>query len=196
MATGTESAQSAQPKRPGRTAGVTSEFTLFPKIKPGHVDALREALDRFNERFSTSGQAVLEQIGTLHFARHVIFDNGTRLLFASEFDGTWDTYIDDFAATVIGANLDEAFQHCEGYPGITDPGVKDWVVAVQEPASVFVSSYPALTVKQIWKDQRVNEAFQAVLDTPEFQAVLDNPGDAAALLATSAFQKLLDEAAG
>jgi hypothetical protein len=34
-----------------------------------------------------------------------------------------------------------------------------------------------------------------VLDTPEFQAALDNPANAA-LRATPAFQKLLDEAAG
>ena len=50
-------------------------------------------------------------------------------------------------------------------------------------------------MQQIWKDQRVNEAFQAVLDTPEFRAALDNPANAA-LLATPAFQKLLDVAAG
>ncbi|MCW2722281.1 MAG: hypothetical protein JWR81_6103, partial [Pseudonocardia sp.] len=52
-----------------------------------------------------------------------------------------------------------------------------------------------LTVKQIWKDQRVNEAFQAVLDAPEFRAALEDPANAA-LVGTPAFQKLLDEASG
>ena len=120
-------------------------------------------------------RAALHQIGTLHDARHVLFDNDTRHMFASVFGGSWDTYIDDFGKTAIGGRFDKVFSHTEGFPGIGDPGVKDWFVAQQEPAGVFVSSYPDLTVQQIWKDQRVNEAFQAVLDTPEFRAALENP---------------------
>jgi hypothetical protein len=131
----------------------------------------------------------------LHDARHVIFDNDTQLLFASVFDGSWDTYIDDFATTVVGERFDRVFSHTEGFPGVKDPNVKEWFVSKQEPALVFVSSYPDLTVKQIWKDQRVNEAFQAVLDSSEFRAALENPANKE-LLASPAFQKLLDQAAG
>ncbi|MFF7600081.1 hypothetical protein [Streptomyces mirabilis] len=143
---------------------------------------------------SENVHAAVRQIGTLHDARHVIFDNDTRFMFASVFDGSWDTYIDDFAQTVVGARFDKVFSHSEGFPGVTDPGAKDWFVAQQEPAEVFVSAYPDLTVQQIYKDQRVEEAFEAVLDTAEFRAALDNPANAE-LLATPAFQKLLEEAA-
>jgi quinol monooxygenase YgiN len=196
MATKTEATQSAQPKRPGMTDGVCGEFTVFTKIKPGHADALRKDLAEIASASSTEGaRAAMKEIGTLHDARHVIFDDDTRHMFASVFDGSWDTYIDDFAKTAVGANFEKVFSHAEGFPGIADPNVKDWFVAHQAPAGVFGSSYPDLTVQQIWKDQRVNEAFQAVLDTPEFRAALDNPANAA-LLATPAFQKLLDEAAG
>ena len=73
--------------------------------------------------------------------------------------------------------------------------IQDWFVAHQEPALNFTPSYPDLTVKQIWKDQEVNEAFQEVLDTPEFRAALDDPANKE-LLATPAFQKLLDKATG
>jgi quinol monooxygenase YgiN len=178
------------------TDGVCGEFTVFTKIKPGHADALRKDLAEIASASSTEGaRAAMKEIGTLHDARHVIFDDDTRHMFASVFDGSWDTYIDDFAKTAVGANFEKVFSHAEGFPGIADPNVKDWFVAHQAPAGVFGSSYPDLTVQQIWKDQRVNEAFQAVLDTPEFRAALDNPANAA-LLATPAFQKLLDEAAG
>ncbi|MET7727700.1 hypothetical protein [Streptomyces mirabilis] len=191
MTATTGAAQSAHPERPGRSDGVCSEFTVFTKIKPGHADALREDLARIA---SVENRAALRQIGTLHDARHVIFDNDTQFMFASVFDGSWDTYIDDFGKTVVGANFDVIFSHSEGFPGVSDPGVKDWFVAHQEPAGVFVSSYPDLTVQQIWKDQRVDDAFQAVLDTSEFRAALDNPANAE-LLATPAFQRLLEEAA-
>ncbi|WP_326763660.1 hypothetical protein OG978_02910 [Streptomyces sp. NBC_01591] len=160
----------------------------------GHADALREDLATLaSGSDDADNRAALHQIGTLHDARHVIFDNDTRFMFASVFDGSWDTYIDDFARTVVGAHFDRIFSHSEGFPGIADPGVKDWFVAHQEPAGIFVSSYPELTVQQIWKDHRVDEAFEEVLDTPEFRAALDNPANAE-LVATPAFQKLLKEA--
>ncbi|MFE7539246.1 hypothetical protein [Streptomyces platensis] len=136
----------------------------------------------------------MHQIGTLHDARHVIFDDDTRFMFASVFDGSWDTYIDDFGKTVVGQNFDRIFSHSEGWPGVSDPGVKDWFVEHQAPAEVFDSSYPDLTVQQTWKDQRVNEAFQDVLDTPEFREALENPANAK-LVGTPAFQKLLEQAA-
>ncbi|KXF55415.1 hypothetical protein AXA44_37805 [Rhodococcus sp. SC4] len=180
----------AEPKRPGVRDGVCSEFTVFTDIKPGHADALREDLANL-QRANLADRSALRQIGTLHDARHVIFDDGRRFMFASVFDGSWDDYIDDFAATVVGEHFDKVFAHSEGFPGVADPGVKDWFVAHQAPADVFASSYPDLTVQQIWKDQRVSEAFQGVLDTPEFQAALENPANAE-LLATPAFQKLLD----
>jgi hypothetical protein len=191
--TTTRPSQSTLPERPGRSAGVCSEFTVYTTIKAGDVDALRDDLAALASTGSEATQAAIGQIGTLHDARHVMFDDDKRFMFASVFDGPWDTYIDDFATTVVGENFGKIFSHSEGFPGITDPGVKDWFVAHQAPASVFVSGYPDLTVKQIKNDQRVNEAFQAVLDTPEFRAALEDPANAA-LVATPAFQKLLEEA--
>jgi hypothetical protein len=193
MSTEQETPQSTQPKRPGLTEGVMTEFTVFTKIKPEEADALREDLS------AMSGEAgardAMEQIGTLHSARHVMFDNGTRHMFASVFDGSWDSYIDDFAKTAVGERFERVFRHTEGFPGIKDPNVKDWFAAQQQTAGVFATAYPDLTVQQIWKDQRVNQAFQEVLDTPEFRAALDNPA-LAELMATPAFQKLLNEAQG
>lgn len=192
MASATGATQSAQPERPGLTDGVCGEFTVFAKIKPGQVDALREVLAQAEAKMDRSGQ---REIGTLHDARVLILDDDTRFMFASRFDGSWDTYIDDFSVTIAGENFEKLFSKTEGFPGMKDPNVKEWFVANQVPASFFTTSYPDLTVQQIWKDQRVNEAFQEVLDTPEFRAALDNPANAA-LVASPAFQKLLDEAAG
>ncbi|MDT0448037.1 hypothetical protein [Streptomyces hesseae] len=174
---------------------MSSEFTVFTKIKPGEAEALRKDLAAMADAAQDAeAHAAVRQIGTLHDARHVIFDDDTRFMFASVFDGSWDAYIDDFAKTVVGARFERVFSHSEGFPGIHDPGVKDWFVAHQAPANVFISAYPDLTVQQIYKDHRVEEAFEEVLDTPEFRAALENPANAE-LVATPAFQKLLEEAA-
>jgi hypothetical protein len=196
MATTIDTTKSAQPERPGLHDGVASEFLVVTKIKPGQAPALRKTIEALNSPSrEQTRRAAVRDIGTIHDARHAIFDNDTRFLFASVFDGSWDTYIDDFATTAIADVFSEVFQFSEGFPGISDPNVKDWFVAHQVPAISFTSAYPELTTKQVWKDQRVNEAFQAVLDSPEFGAALKDPANAA-LLATPVFQKLLDEAAG
>lgn len=194
MTATTKASQSAHPDRPGRSDGVCNEFTVITKIKPGEAGALREVLAELSDTGDTEKvHEAVRQIGTLHDARHVIFDDDTRFMFASVFDGSWDTYIDDFAKTVVGERFDKVFSHSEGFPGIKDPGVKEWFVAHQAPAGVFVSAYPDLTVQQIYKDHRVEEAFEEVLDTAEFRAALDDPANAR-LVATPAFQRLLEEA--
>jgi hypothetical protein len=41
-----------------------------------------------------------QKVGTLHNMRFVFFDNDTRILFATAYDGDWDTYINDFATKI------------------------------------------------------------------------------------------------
>jgi hypothetical protein len=194
MATTIDTTTSAQLERPSKHDGVISEFMVIAKIKPGQAPALRQALAQIDrpER-DESRRAALRDIGTLHTARWVLIDDDTRFMFVSKFDGDWDTYIDDFATTEIANVFSDIFAFAEGFPGISDPNVKDWFVSSQAPAASFITSYPDLTTQQIWKDQRISEAFQTVLDAPEFRAMLDNPANAA-LRATPAFQALLDEA--
>jgi hypothetical protein len=162
-----------QPKRKGLKSGVMTEFTVITKVKPGHEKALREAIERATHD-PRRAQAV-QEIGTLHEARFVLFDNDTRLMFCSSFDGTWDKYIDDFAATYIANIFDATFSHCEGYPGLTDPGIKDWFMANAQEAVAYICAYPDATVKEIWKALAVEKAYQKVLDNPAAEQALQAP---------------------
>lgn len=162
-----------QPKRKGYRSGVQTEFTVFARIKPGEGQALRDALDQVKNDPHRAG--AVQEIGTLHEARWVVFDNDSRLMFCSSFDGTWDKYIDDFAATYISHVFDVVFQHCEDYPGLNDPHVKDWLQSIGVEASAFLSAYPDATVKQIWRALAVEKAFQEVLDNPEAEQPLQDP---------------------
>ncbi|MBW4980858.1 hypothetical protein KZZ05_21525, partial [Marinobacter adhaerens] len=65
-----------------------------------------------------------QKVGTLHDMRFAFFDDDTRILFATTYDGDWDTYINDFA-TKIPDLMDLLFQSVEGWPGIKSPKVKD-----------------------------------------------------------------------
>ena len=146
------------PVRPGKRLGTTTEFTIIVPLKPGGADKLREQVLP-----NVSWEAAVK-LGTLHNARVVIFDNDTRVLFATMLDGSWDNYIDDFGGFISGS-LDAVFQDAEGYPGVQSPDIKDWFVKYQVEADAFYSAYPEASAKQIKKGQRVLKAWEEMLDT-------------------------------
>jgi hypothetical protein len=154
----------ADPKRPGLKVGARTEFLVIADVIPGHEDVLRQVLAEHMDNPLT--QAAVDEIGTLHEARFVLLDGGKRLMFCSSFDGSWDTYIDDFAATAIGQDFDVTWGHVQGFPGIKSPDVKDWFMAHAVQAGNFVAAYPEPTVKQVWRALALQKTFEQVLDTP------------------------------
>ncbi|MES9525057.1 hypothetical protein [Streptomyces capoamus] len=151
----------AQAQRPGMKYGRTSEFTLFFNVKPGHGQQIRDIFQQ--PGFEEKRKQMSASIGTLHDARWVLFDNDTRLLFATNFDGDWDAYIDDFAAKIPDV-FDAVLQHTEDYPGIHDPHIKDRIVEHQATACSYFRTIPDATVKDLKKALRVQQAFQSLLD--------------------------------
>jgi hypothetical protein len=174
-----------EPSKPGQSVGTTSEFTLFFRIKPGHAPALRDALEKLQ---STPGYVPGDYkmpITSIHEARFALFDDDTRLLFATSFDGAWDAYMVDFFNTGPTLQLfDATFQHVEGYEGLPDmAALKAFISSAQETATAYARNYPG-TVKEIRKALRVNDAFQRVLDDPAAAEALQHP----------ALKPLLDQA--
>jgi hypothetical protein len=170
--------------RPGVSVGPTSEFSLFFRVKPGEGEQLRAALhDLQNSPGYRPGDYELP-IATIHEARFVLFDDDSRLLFATSFDGPWDAYMEDFASKPLQL-FDAIFRHVEGYSGLPDlTAVKEFILSAQETAGGYARNYGG-TVKEIRKAQRVNDAFQRVLDDPAAEDALQHP----------ALAPLLEEAA-
>jgi len=172
------------PSRPGIQVGPTSEFSLFFHVKPGHGEALRDSLRALQEAPGYRPGDYDLPIGVIHEARFVPFDNDTRLLFATSFDGSWDAYMLDFASKPLKL-FDAIFQHVEGYEGLPDlEAVKNFIMSAQHTAGGYSRNYGG-TVKEIRKAQRVNKAFQQVLDDPEAAELLQAPA-LAPLLAEAA----------
>lgn len=148
--------------RPGLKAGRSHEFTLITKLKPGGAERLRKKLAS-DANFANQNQAVVDRVGTVHDLRFVIFDNDTRLLFASTFDGDWDAYIDDFAARIPDL-IDLAFGEIEDYPGIRSPDIKDFIVKNQVSSTYFYSAYPNASVRDVWKAMKIKGGLDVLLD--------------------------------
>jgi hypothetical protein len=95
--------------------------------------------------------------------RFVFFDNDTRILFATTYDGDWDTYINDFA-TKIPELMDLLFANVEGWPGIASPDVKDFIARHQVDAAGWFVANPQVTVVDVRRYQRMDKALGAFLD--------------------------------
>jgi hypothetical protein len=160
--------------RPGVAVGSASEFSLFFHVRPGHGEAARVAIRALqNSPGYRPGDYDLP-IASIHEARFVLFDDDTRLLFATSFDGPWDAYMEDFAAGGLQL-FDAIFRHVEGYDGLPDvAAVKEFVLSAQVTAAAYARNYPG-TVKEIRKAERVNKAFQQVLDSPQAGEALQHP---------------------
>jgi hypothetical protein len=170
--------------RTGITVGPTSEFSLFFDVRPGQQREIREAVTTLQHSPGYRPGDYELPIATIHEARFVLFDDDTRLLFATSFDGPWDAYMEDFASKPLKL-FDSIFQHVEGYEGLPDlAAVKAFILSAQHPASGYSRNYGG-TVKEIRKAQRVNDAFQRVLDDPAAEEALQHPA-LAPLLAEAA----------
>jgi hypothetical protein len=155
--------QGATPE-PGATDGQAHELTLLLPLKPGGADRTRELIKQVF--WTDASRARRDAMDILHDLRVVFVDNDTRMLFCTVFDGTWDSYIDDFASKMPD-QLDALFGEVEGYPGIHDPKAKDYIIKNQSTADAFYSAYPNTTVTEIRKGQRVLQAWEELLDASE-----------------------------
>jgi hypothetical protein len=170
--------------RPGITVGTTSEFSLFFRVRPGQEQEIREAVAALQNSPGYRPGDYAVPIASIHEARFVLFDDDTRLLFATSFDGPWDAYMVDFASKPLQL-FDSIFRHVEGYEGLPDlDAVKSFILSAQHSAAGYARNYGG-TVKEIRKAQQVSDAFQRVLDDPAAEEALAHP----------ALAPLLDEAA-
>jgi len=170
--------------RPGIQVGSATEFTLFFRVIPGQGDAIREAIQGLQQTPGYRPGDYALPISSIHEARFVLFDDDTRLLFATSFDGSWDAYMDDFAMSPL-AGFDAIFRYTVGYEGLPDvAAIKAFVLGAQRSADGYSRNYPG-SVKELRKANRVNAAFQQVLDNPAAAEALQHPA-LAPLLAEAA----------
>ena len=138
-----------------------NQLTLVTVVMPGQVDRVRavmSAIDAYAKRLSPSGS--LMGISTIHFVKWLVIDNGRRLMMVSDYDGSWESYIDEFAEMIL-SGLDAIWETSYGYPpdGARDlPSFKRFLRSHQVPAEIFFSAYPEQTVLNIANDRALAQA--------------------------------------
>ena len=145
--------------RVGARLGKVSELTIIVPFAPGGAKRLRAFLRLLRGNLSQGA----DKVGTVHDMRFVFFDNDTRLLFATAYDGDWDTYIDDFV-TKIPDYLDIIDSALGRLAGHSQPGAKDYLAKHQITAEGWYVANPNLTVAETRRLKRVGKAVEEFLD--------------------------------
>src|ERR687898_3008879 len=134
---------------PGLMVGPTSEFSLFFRVKAGEGASLRAALSDLQNTPGYRPGDYNVAISTIHEARFVLFDDDTRLVFVTSFDGPWDAYMEDFFTSGPTLGLfDVVFRHVEGYEGLPDrTALRTFILGAQQTAAAYARNYGG-TVKE------------------------------------------------
>jgi hypothetical protein len=142
-------AQPIPPGYPPEDAVLQNQLTLVTDIRLGETHRLAAVLaliDLYGRRLSTPG--LLVGISTIHTVRWAIIDHGRRLLMVSNYDNTWENYIDEFAEMIL-SGLDALWCSAPDYPvaGAQDvAALKQFLRRHQAPANVFYSALPETSV--------------------------------------------------
>jgi len=161
---------------------VQNPFTAIGHVKPSLFRRatlrvilfyLGYAARHFFNRGNLSG------VKTIHFARWVYIDGKQRMFFASNYDGSLESYMDDFIDKVAwGLNL--VFSNGVGYPrtrwlvlgGAKDElAFKDYLRIHQVPTRVWYSAYDRLTALNIEQNERVRAGLRGGDETAWVQAL-------------------------
>ncbi len=137
-----------------------NQFTQIITMKPGKVRLLTVNALMLYAKFRVHNEFVygkLMGIPTIHFARWLLIDNNKRMLFFSNFDGSWQQYLGDFIDK-SGWGLTAIFGNTENFPkarylfwggAYDEEHFLAWSRYYQIPTQVWYCAYPLLSIKNI-----------------------------------------------
>ncbi len=150
---------------------VTNQFNVFGDVKPGLFRFLTFKFILFILNYLTRhvfNRGFLTRIKTIHFARWVFMDNNHRAFFASNYDGSHESYMDDFI-NKVGWGLNLSFGNSVGYP-TTKWLIKKGAYREQQfkytqrrhqfPSEVWYKAYPGLTAIDLARNSRIRKGVE------------------------------------
>lgn len=157
---------------------VQNQLTHLVEVRPGWFRqlTLRTVLGGINflaRHYYNRGD--LGGIPSIHFARWVIIDGGRRLLFFSNYDGSWERYLGDFIDQAA-VGLTGVWSNTRGYPktrllfgkGATnEEDFKQWTRDHQVYTQVWYSAHAEESVRNILQNVAVCAKLKSQLQSRE-----------------------------
>jgi deferrochelatase/peroxidase EfeB len=156
--------------------GAQNHMTTISRLKPGWLRrlTLRIAFIVVGSGRFVGAPGFLGKNGVIHFARWMRLPGTTQLIFWSNFDNTWESYVADFIADAP-SGVTAIWSNCRGFPRakfLFGAGAEDrdrlvhWARRQQTPTLFWYSGYPGLTTARI----RNNAAIRQGLASAESDA--------------------------
>jgi hypothetical protein len=164
---------------------VQNHFASVADVKPGlfRMLILKTVLKLIHLLAAiASNQGSLSGITSIHFARWVVIDRGKKLLFLSNYDGSWENYLDDFIDRASNG-LTAIWSNTIGFPRtsfLVNGGARDELLfktltrRSQRPSLVWYSAYPDLSMQNIQSNAAIREGLFAKLTPAAEQTWLRN----------------------
>ncbi|HET8938665.1 MAG TPA: hypothetical protein VFN67_34705 [Polyangiales bacterium] len=158
-------------------------FTAGGYVKPGWVR--RAAVSSLLPLIGWGSRHLFTQdslagVKSIHFARWVPLDEGRRVIFASNYDGSLESYNNDFIDLVAwGLNL--IFSNGLGYPSTRwlifggaryEQDFKNFLRSRQIPTPVWYSAYPQLSARNVERNAKLRAGLRGRMTEQEAQAWL------------------------
>ncbi|HEY0607864.1 MAG TPA: hypothetical protein VGD58_33420 [Herpetosiphonaceae bacterium] len=169
-------------QREDRTHTFQNHMASFALVKPGRFRRLTlwAVLWFVNLKARTAIHGELSGIPSIHFAHWSIIDGGRRLLFVSNFDGSWENYLDDFIDKA-SPGLTAIWSNTVNFPRtrfLIFGGARDGsrfkadARAYQVYTNVWYSAYRDLTVQSIDANSAIREGLSQPLEPADVQTWL------------------------
>lgn len=158
-------------------------FTAGGYVKPGWVR--RAAVSSLLPLIGWGSRHLFTQdslagVKSIHFARWVPLDEGRRVIFASNYDGSLESYNNDFIDLVAwGLNL--IFSNGFGYPSTRwlvfggaryEQEFKNFLRSHQIPTPVWYSAYPQLSARNVERNATIRAGLRGHMTEQEARAWL------------------------
>jgi hypothetical protein len=149
----------------------SNQYTALGAVKPGRfrrwlLTVLLVLVDYACRHVFTHG--FLARVQTIHFAHWFFFDDKTRVVFVSNYDGSHQGYMDDFI-NKVGWGLNLVFSNGVGWPRTRwlilggsriEQKFKYYQRRHQVPTQVWYKAYPGLALVDLKRNHRIREGLE------------------------------------
>jgi hypothetical protein len=150
---------------------VTNQFSAMGSVKPGFfrrlvMIAVLAAIDYTARHIFNRGR--LARVISIQFARWVFLDDKKRVIFTSNYDGSLESYMDDFI-NKVAFGLNVVFSNGIGYPrtnwlllnGAKDEQpFKNYLRRHQLVTQVWYNAFPGTTSLDKWRNSLIREGLE------------------------------------
>jgi hypothetical protein len=151
---------------------ITNQFSAMGSVKPGIVRLWTVIYVLWVIGYGARhifNRGRLARVRSIHFARWVYLDGKRRMVFFSNYDGSLESYMDDFI-NKVGFGLNAFFSNGIGYPrtnwlvldGCADERkFKEFLRRHQLPTQVWYKAYPGLTAVDLERNARIRRGLES-----------------------------------